>query len=269
MLIYWEVIFLETLKTVLASIGGGVIVLVAILKWLSKIIEEKLKLVWQQQNQKEIEIFKAYITNSQDIFKSSLTQFSSGHQCSQEKRLKAIDELWETILAIRSFVGPIVSFYDVLLPKEYMPVLEKDPDAFLVSKINLETINEFMKRIESIEKQRPYLGEYIWGLFFTYRAFMLRMTFVFQSSKEKGQIIPWYEDKHMLDMLKTSIGKDYVDGRDFSVPTATHYAIAMFEQKILIEVNKLISGEYASESNYKEAKRLLELVEKERMNTIS
>ena len=254
---------MESFYTFIASIGGGAVVAVAVIAWFGNLTRDKINLIWKQEYEKEIELLKSNFNSNLELLRISLTTFSAGHQYSQERRLQAIDLLWQNIISIRDFISPISTFFSVLLPEEYTPVLNKDPDAFLVSRITDKTTSELLNKLDNIETQRPYLGEYIWGLFFTYRSFMLRISFLFQRGKEKGHIKKWHEDTHVLNMLKTSIGDEDFNKLDFAHPMSILYAINMFEQKILIEVNKLVSGEFASEANYKEAKRLLDLVKNE------
>jgi hypothetical protein len=251
---------MEMLWSFLVGIGGGTLGAIGVIKWMGILVKDRLNLKWQQDYKIELENLKAAINRNQAIISSALNTFASGHNLAQEKRLNALDSMWRCILSIRNFVSPVSTFYSILLSDEYVPAIQKNKDIFLVSGITDETLNKFLKEIDYIEVHRPYLGENIWSLFYAYRAFMLRLTYLFIRGKEKNHIEPWHNDNHLIVLLKTSLDEEDLKKINLSQTNSILYGIQLFEQRILIEVNKFINGEYSSEASFKEAKRLMEIV---------
>ena len=257
---------MEIIETILASLGGVAVVAVGVLPWVSKLVQDRINLKWKQNYQKEIELIKANLNTNQEIIKATLSSYSTGHHYAQERRLKSIEALWESILKIRAYLSPLTTFYSVFLPDEYTTILEKEHYNHLINMFSEEEVLKFSLSIEDIESQRPFIGEYMWGLFFAYRAFMLRMAMLFNTGVKKNDIQEWKNDTHLITILKTSIGEDEFNKLDLNVSINILYAIGLFEQKILIEMNRNITGETASESNLQQAKRIIELTSNTKFN---
>lgn len=239
---------------IFSSLSGGIVVAIGILPWVGKFVQDRLILKWNQDYLKEIEYIKDSLNSNQEIIRATLSSYSTSHNYAQEKRLIAIEKLWECI--------SLSTFYSVFLPNEYLIILEKEDYRYLLNKYSDDEIHKFPLVIDDIESQRPYLGEYMWGLFFAYRAFMLRMAVLFNHGVKKNNIPEWKYDVHLINLLKTSIGRGGFQKLDKNIPINILFAIGFFEQKILIEMNKNITGETASESNLHQAQRIIQLTSK-------
>lgn len=252
------------LGKLIAVIGGWSVLIIGLSSWVGARLAEKLSLKWKQEYQKEIEFLKAKLSSEHELVKSSMSLFASGHQCSQERRLKAIEIMWEVMIKMRDYVSPLINYYSVLLPGEYNDVFNRKDDPFLLSSISYESNTNLISEIgEIIEKQRPFLGEYLWSLFFMYRVFLFRIVFIFIKSKDEGNIIGWYDDKNTLNIVELALSEDERLNNEYKKIGALKLIIDSMEQKVLRVSNKIISGEFASESNFNEAKKLLRAVENE------
>jgi hypothetical protein len=80
---------------------------------------------------------------------------------------------------------------------------------------------------------------------------------------QKNHIEPWHNDNHLMVFLKTSLDEEDFKKINLSQTNSILYGIQLFEQRILIEVNNFINGENGSEAIFKEAKRLMEIVNNE------
>jgi hypothetical protein len=200
-------LFYNDIADIIAKLGGIVVILTAIITWTSTRIDEKLSYKWKHEYGKELELIKSKISSEHELYKSSLSQISSGYQFSQERRIKAIEVMWEYIVKLREFISPLHTFYSVLLPDEYDNVILKNTNTFGLENISDESINKVLSEMnEKINLQRPFLGENLWGLFFTYRAFICRSAFLFLKGRENHIIQPWYIDKGLINFLKISLG---------------------------------------------------------------
>jgi len=255
----WELIG----KTVV-GLGGWTVITVALSSWIGQRIAQKLNLKWQHEYQSELEGLKLTLLNNYEILKTSITSFSTNYHASQEKRILGIEIVWGNMLELREYLSPLITFYTVLLPEEYDEIVfgTKD-DPFLLSKLDYKSYKPIIDGSSyAIEKNRPFLGEYFWGLYSGYRAFCLRNIFIFLRGKERGGITPWFEDKALLGLVEMVIGKDEISNINLSNIDSFSRILNLMELKILEEMNKLISGQLASNDNLKQAKKILMEVQK-------
>ncbi|MEC1780061.1 hypothetical protein [Schinkia azotoformans] len=242
---------------ILAAISGGVIS-VGLTKWIGKIINDRLKINWQSKAQKELENVKADLNITNELLKSSISAYALGHSYAQERRMQAVERIWESMMLYREYSVPVITFHSVLLPNEFNTVIRESKDIFNVSEITGETLYNVQIKNKDIDKIRPFVGEYIWSLFVSYRSFLLRLCYLFISGREKNNISSWNSDRHLVEILSYTLRENY-EKINFSSINSLQIVLNTFEQVILIELEKLISGEKISENSYKEARKLLEL----------
>lgn len=122
---------------------------------LVSLFKQKKIMKWGDEYQRGIESLKGDIHKSNEIMKSSLNTFSQGYNQAQEKRLSAIEEMWDNVLKIREYSSKIVTFYTFLLPEEY-----NDESGFHTSlKMHLPSDEElmyFVSSMDELEMKRPY-----------------------------------------------------------------------------------------------------------------
>jgi len=252
---------MDILTLILAWLGGGSIVLIGLIKWFSKLTNDRFKIKWQHESQHNIEDFKAEVSRNTEFLKASLASLANEHSTAQERRLIAVENLWECIIQIRKYNSSIVNFYSILLPREYVTVLHEKKDIFGIEHISEGTLNDLNINIDYIEKHRPFLGGDLWNLFFLYRAFMIRMCYLFIKGRKNVDIKPWYEDNHLVDIAKFILGNK-LESIEVSSISSLQNILGLFEQKIIMEMEKVISGKSASEISFNQALNILELTNK-------
>ncbi|QTC41489.1 hypothetical protein I7V34_20970 [Bacillus sp. V3] len=250
---------MEILTSILAWLGGGSIVLFGLFKWIGKITNERFKIQWQYETQKEIEGFKALVSSNTEFLKASLASLANEYSTAQERRLVAVENLWNCIILIKKFNSPIINFYSILLPKEYATALRKNTEILGVEQISEESLYDLNLKIDNIEQHRPFIGENLWNLFYLYRAFMVRMCYLFIKGRKEEDIKSWYNDKHLIELANYILGEK-LKSVEVSSISSLQTIIGLFEQKIITEMEKLISGKTASEISFNEAKKILELI---------
>jgi hypothetical protein len=252
---------LEHIYTILASLGGASVVAIAVIKWVSNLAQSKITLNWDQENKKELELLKSNLSSNQEIVKLSLASFNNSNVYITEKRVEAINYIWLYLLRLREFITPIRTMFSVLKPEEYNRVLKQRPDIFMLAEMTNDKFYKLLK--EELENFRPYLGETLWSLFFSYRAFLSRTYYLFNEGREKGNVTPWYVDDGLVSILRNAIGNDQIDELSLNNIESFTNATTMYEQLILKEMNRILSGTYNFESNFYDARRLLNITMKE------
>ena len=95
--------------------------------------------------------------------------FAEGQKAAMERRLAAIDRLWERILYLRGHLPSIIGLIDYLTVDEYKSEKYKP----LILEFTEDPPRQRLGSIldqggDQIERARPYVGEYMWSLFYCY-----------------------------------------------------------------------------------------------------
>lgn len=229
---------------------------------LISLFKQRKIMKWSDEYQRGIESLKGDIHKSNEIMKSSLNTFSQGYNQAQEKRLTAIEEMWDKVLKIREYSSNIVTFYTIFLPEEY-----NDESGFHTSlKMHLPSDEElvcFVSSMDELEMKRPYLGEKSWALFTIYRAFSGRLVMIFKKGVDEGNIKKWHQDKGLMTILGAALNKKeyekYTKDKLKELDSLIE-AVNILEQKILSEFHNTVTGTYASEGSFQQARKINNLL---------
>ncbi|MCM3576416.1 hypothetical protein QNH36_19265 [Mesobacillus sp. AQ2] len=227
------------------------------------LFKQRTIMKWSNRYQRQIESLKGDIHKNNEIMNSSLNIFSQGYNQAQEKRSAAIEEMWDKVLKIRESSSKIVTFYTLFLPEEY----NNEENMYLTSlKMHLpseEELVNFIGSMDELEKKRPYLGEKLWILFTIYRAFSGRLVIIFKRSVNERNIKRWHQDRGLMQLLEAALTKkeyeEYTRNKLGQHHSLTE-AINIIEQKILKEFNNTLSGTYASEESFQQARKIQNLL---------
>jgi hypothetical protein len=201
----------------------------------------------------KIENLKSELSISQSILSNSLINQTEGIKVTHEKRLNAIDFVWEDILKLEDFIRPLNYFDPITLANEVEKINKiksELPESFQ------ETISEAFESLQSdkmlitatvhkkeIEKLRPYIGEKIWLLRFFYFAFLGRIVHLYETDYNKGlNLKHWMKDKLVLENLKTILSNEEIEFIYETEYGGINRGINMFKQKILKEISEITSG---------------------------
>jgi hypothetical protein len=165
----------------------------------------------------------------------------------QQKRLDAVERLWAAVLDLRKRSFAPLLFFGILLPSEYDSAFHKPGslNAALKSTTD-ESIADIAESVEDVEAHRPYLGDELWGLFFVYRSYLLRLAALLVMGKRDGHISDWREDQPLIQMLTRVIPPETMNGllspkEDL---TAVNRADGVLQSMILAKVQLVTSGRH-------------------------
>lgn len=211
---------------------------------------------WKTKNQAEIERLKGQLQNDRIAINTALESLSLGQERAQERRLDAVEDLWDAILKIREHAQPAINFYELLYPEEYDKALDNPKIMSIVSDVDEEYVTDGFAHGDDLERMRPYLGENLWHLFVMYRAVLGRMTLFIAEGKREGQIQNWREDDLILSYLEKALDEDNLDRATEQNSRATRVLIDSLEGKVIEEMSLVISGRRSSRESYKTAQKL-------------
>jgi hypothetical protein len=189
-----------------AGASGGVVA--GIIMFLSREwISARLKGSIDHEYSQKLEIHKAQLKAEYDLsilnIKTALERevglhsvahasFAAGQRASMERKLDAIEKLWAHVVKLRTTLPPILAFIDVLTVDEYRGAKHHPAFQAMVGDLNEQKIGSFVD--SSIEHTRPYVGEFMWAVYFCYQAIFLRLLMLLHLGRNDASKLDWHKD---------------------------------------------------------------------------
>jgi len=192
-----------------------------------------------------------------------LSTFSSTSNISQTKRIEAIEEFWVHVLDIKKCIPSAGHLaYSILSQNELNNFfnLQGDlPKSFLQQVPNKESEKIFWDLCGKCEKLRPFLGEKLWLNFQILQGFVGRTRFIFEESINKKSLTFWMDDDFFIRIFPTFLTEDENKLINSNKNSSFQYALEIIEQRLLTEVNNILSGTRLTYDSVTMAKKLIDL----------
>jgi hypothetical protein len=252
-----------SIKQLIFVLGGWTVVIVGIVSWAGKLIADRIALAWRRNEQSAIEAVRHAFSSERILLESIIKGSQLGQDSSHERRLIAIERMWQAVLILRSRFSCITFFYGILLPEEYDDTYRRGGAiGASIRDVNDESTVNAMNEVESVENERPYLGEVLWLKFFIYRAFLGRLSVLIIKGKETGRFQDWREDNGVRQLLPNVLKPEVIDAILNRLPSfvSVTRATAELENSILEETSLILSGGRSAIESFQNATELREAV---------
>lgn len=80
-------------------------------------------------------------------------------------------------------------------------------------------------------------------------------------SYQEGKIEKWYEDDALKSFLNAVFTSDELKSFNFESLNSIRIVIERFEEKIIKECSKIISGDFATEKSIKQSRKIKEVLD--------
>jgi hypothetical protein len=238
-------------------------------EWLST----RLKASIQHEYDRKLETHKAQLKREQELaildIKTALAReaafhaaahgsFVEGQKAAMERKLSAVDKLWGCIPQFRASLPPVLMVMDVMTVEEYKGAKEHPQFKALAGDLTPETMSTLAPK--SIEEVRPYVGEYMWAVFFCYQTILIRILVLLQLGRTDAEKIEWYKDggtRQVIAAVLTPVELAEFDGAEFAKIT---WLQRRLESKLLGAARKIISGENFGAEALEQAKLIQERI---------
>jgi len=257
----------DIITAVIIYLGGTGLAAYLLRNWLVERLRQSIKHEYDQkierlraqllsENATIIEKYKSELSREASVLAVALKSLSESASIAQRQRVDGVSELWKALISVRDHSPGIFVLLDVLQPDEYSTLRGHDFKAF-----NPEISPEDIKlmsggELETIESVRPFVGEYLWFLFYVYQAVHLRIAVRFASEWTKGQFSPWYQDSPTVQFLETFLtGEEMSQFREHKFGQI-RFMQELLERKFLAAAERVISGQTAANFTAEEAARI-------------
>lgn len=206
----------------------------------------------------EVERVRAEYTRQRSLQAVGSSSMIAAQSAAHERRLDALQSLWDGVLRIGSVMPPLLVTADYLTDDEYHLVLTNPT---LRAGIEGLTIADLIKSGEEascgIESVRPFVGEYLYSLYFAYRAVLGRITLSLIRGLEDGKIDHWKRDPGVREILKTVFQADELRELDEMNVGSFLWLQRYFERRIVEDMERVFSGEAAGAFGLKKTEEML------------
>jgi hypothetical protein len=245
-----------------------------LLMWLFKEwLSTRLKASIQHEYDRKLETYKAQLKTEQDLaildIKTALAReaafhaaahasFAEGQKASMERKLSAVDKLWSCIPQFRASLPPVLMAMDVMTVDEYKGAKDHPQFKALGGEVTPEKMATLAPK--SIEEARPYVGEYMWAVFYCYQTILLRILVLLQLGRTDAEKIEWYKDsgtRQVIAAVLTPAEMEEFDQTEFAKIT---WLQRRLESKVLAAARKIISGENFGAEALEQAKLIQERI---------
>jgi hypothetical protein len=175
-----------------------------------------------------------------------------------ERKLSAIDKLWSCIPQFRASLPPVLMVMDVMTVDEYKGAKDHPQFKALGGEVSPEKIATLAPK--SIEEVRPYVGEYMWAVFYCYQTILIRILVLLQLGRTDAEKIEWYKDggtRQVIAAVLTPAEMEEFDQAEFA---KIAWLQRRLESKLLAAARKIISGENFGAEALEQAKQIQERI---------
>ena len=201
---------------------------------------ESIKAKLKEQNEVALVELQAAIERHNNLLTAAHSSFAEGQKAAMERKLQAIDTLWERVLQLRERLPPLLGFIDFLTVDDYKK--NKDHPMFidLSERWSVEKISTLVD--SQTERVRPYVGEYTWAVFFSYQAVMLRIVFLLHAGHTDTEKLEWHKDTGTRQLLQAVLSTTELEEFDDTAFGKILWLQRRLESKILGAARQIISG---------------------------
>lgn len=257
-----------------AAVSGA---LSGALIWLSRNwISERLKNSIKHEYDQKLEAHKAKLKIENDVallelntkierevslYVAAHASFAEGQKAAMERKLTAIDKLWESTVALDKSLLPITAFITVITAEEYKTINSNLFFQDLTRELSKDKIAGIAGGVDGmLEKVRPYVGEYLWTLFTVYQTIMLRILYLLCLGKEDASKLEWFKDTYIRQLMEVALPEKEMSEFDQIRLGHVSWLQNSLHAKMIAEMNKVISGEKLSTESLKESQRINQII---------
>jgi hypothetical protein len=249
---------MDTLLTVIISISSSGVVTLLVRTFFT----EKIKSSIQNDYNVKIENLRNELQNKSSILQSVLSSQVQTYQGGHEERISAIKEFWNKYLELRNNLSKISEVDEILTESEFNERYgesTEDIDDFEQSMRDFHrTMNELSG--DQVEKTRPFLSENLWANFILLKTFQGRLRYLYTPIKNK-KIKHWKTDGALTSLIKRGLTEEEFEYIQRIDRGSIKYVKFFIEQKVLSEIQKIVTGQIAADNTFKQAIKLAELQE--------
>lgn len=191
--------------TIVKLLGGLSVILTGITIFISNYLKKIMERSVDYKFEKKLEGFKGEIEKNNLFISSIIQNYFSSSQKILDKKIQAYEELWLSMIKIKSVIPSGINLTFQILTDEELNDTKAYSNLQNLS-INLDyNADVEMKKLFDIEdnlmKFQPYISDKIYKLFFVYRSVIARVIHQFISTYKSKKVYNWKNDQGISNLL--------------------------------------------------------------------
>lgn len=220
---------------------------------------------WRFSTETKLKHLENKLSEKSSLLNNLIDAQKSNYNVSQEKRINSIDEIWCELGKLKESVPSIaeIIYNDVTddeiaylngndMPEYLQPLYRslkeaEDLQGFFEASVHFNT------KLFSV---RPFIGEDVYLSLNVYNSFLGRKMVHLKDSIDENFFKHWKYDAVLVKMLKTFFPLQDISESLESELHVDHAICFLFEDKVLQEINDLLTGRIASNNSLEHIKML-------------
>lgn len=250
----------EVAQAVIASLGGGALIVIGCSTWLGKIWAKRILESDRNKYALDMESIRQANKTASEALKVASSTHSESIRIYSELRCNAVTQLWKDFLRIKKLI-PLSVFYLDLIPNGrkvneiLTPVaIQETKDNFTIEKRNS------LNQLDSDEFS-PYLEEKHLDLLLLYRKAIYRIHYCYEELErtEQVNINAWRSDNLLSKHFELVFDSSELLAMQSEKWTARRL-LTFIEKQFIGELRDAVTGESASRKILEQAMKNIELV---------
>ena len=247
--------------TLIRLLGGLSIVISAVVGFLASIVRDHIGDRSRAKLQKNLESLKHEFSRTELLLNNLASSGSSTYLATIQRRLDHFQKVWDAMVHIKGIFPTLGTFAYSVLKREELINLPASGKVGLRATIDsfdpTKYIDEQFKIVTQAESSRPFVGNRVWNVFFSYQALHGRLVYLLQEGLFKGKVSYWLDDKTFLDQaIGISIDPESLAKLTSNHTMAFHNVQNYLELELVAEIQALTSGSAAIMETVRQAEQL-------------
>jgi hypothetical protein len=258
-------------KTIITSAGVSGVVAAGVAWLLKTVIGEKLRAAIQHEYNEKLESFRAKANLEMERLRESASQVQAvhavametvleSHRAAQERRLAAIETFWKAMVHLRMTVSNRIALSDIFSEEEYLDGTACQSDAVVMplKGVSHELLAEqASENDKEVQLARAFGSEYMYALFFAYRALVFTITIKLIKGVREGKMQPWFRDDGIRKLLASVFTEKELQALDASPAFRLRQLQESIERKMLGHISEITTGKALSQTALEHASKML------------
>ena len=221
--------------------------------------DEKLEALRLQHN-RVLETLREARAEREAFRSLAFSTLSANQSATVERRIKAIEVLWQSIQDLRHTIPYYIHVADMIGYDETK--FGSRPREDLRSANLIEILKPMLVETDRVRKLRPFLGDRVFALFQAAQAVIGRATSTTISSYQAGAIRLWYEEQDAQELLRVALSTDELHTFRSILDGKLDWLVRQLEAKVVHQIQDELSGKTAAAETLTNARHMGEIASK-------
>ncbi len=258
-----------SVNEIIGLCGGASTIVAGVVGYFAQRIANRQNERWRLQTETDLKRLDSKLSEKSSLLNNLIDVQKSNYSFSQEKRISSIEKAWGGLENIKDKIPSSIEFLFDSMGEEEIEALNNPhtKNKFLIID-SLQSINynNFYSESKAFTRilfaERPFLGEELWTSLTVYSKFLDRLVYLVQIGIANKSLKHFKHDAGLIEMLKLNFPPHQITAILQSPLNSLNVMCFLNENKIVEQINDVISGEIASSNSFQHIQQLKEMIKR-------